>query len=165
MRNLYVVLLIVLAGLLAGCNLALTPATPTLESTIAPDATLPPTRTSEPGNPTLAPPPFATNTVPTVVPLGINSTATLDPALADQRYPLLVQPNNTVGVNYTIVITSGSVTLFLQGTDGLVWQKTFTASETARAEVPVKQGGAYEILAQVENFDGSYSVTWDQKPS
>jgi hypothetical protein len=60
-----------------------------------------------------------------------------------------------------VTITSGTINLTLQGPDGVVWQKTLTASETSRVEVPIKLGGTYEILVQIDRFDGNYSVSWD----
>ena len=43
----------------------------------------------------------------------------------------------------------------------MLWQKVFTASETGREEVQIEQGGAYVILVNRQNLDGSYSVSWD----
>lgn len=159
--------------LLAGCNLAFSPEAPTAAPTqpTEPEVanTLEPTRTpfgaaTQP--PTLLPPPLGTASVPTIIPVGATAgTPTLNAALADQRYELQVRADHTIGVNYTITMTRGSVTLVLQGPDGLVWQQTFVASETGRAEVPVKQGGMYEVLATIENFDGNFNVSWDQKPT
>ena len=58
-------------------------------------------------------------------------------------------------------MTLGSVTLTMQGPDGAVWQKTFTASETGRIEVVVKQSGAYDVMAQTDHFEGNYQLSWD----
>ena len=49
----------------------------------------------------------------------------------------------------------------MQGPDGVVWQKTFTTTENSRAEVTIQQGGTYEILVDINNFDGNYSISWD----
>jgi len=158
---------------LSGCNLAFSPPPPTTLPTFTPELqsvnTLAPTRTpfgAVTQQPTLLPPPLPTNNLPTIIPLGATAgTPTLNAALADQRYELRANPNHTIGINYTITMTRGTVTLVLQGVDGLVWQQTFTAAETGRAEVPIKQGGTYEVLATIENFDGNFSITWDQKPT
>ena len=164
------------AILLSACNLQQQgEATPTLNATSqSPQAmatsaqivpTLRPTPTSLPlasvGAVTLSP------GIPTVIPLGGgtpgNGTVipTLNPTDADQRYEMTVKDGKTIGVNYVVTITSGTISMTLQGPDGVVWQKTLTASETSRAEVPIKLGGTYEILVQIDHFDGNYSVSWD----
>jgi hypothetical protein len=104
--------------------------------------------------------------IPTVIPLGGTPGSgtlvpTLNPTDADQRYEMTVRDGKTIGVNYEVTFTSGLITMTLQGPDGVVWQKTFTASETSRAEVTIRQGGTYEILVQIDRFDGNYSVSWD----
>jgi len=158
--------------LLSGCNLAFNPPPPTTLPTFTPEPqsvnTVAPTRTpfgAATQQPTLLPPPLPTSNLPTAIPLGAGGTPTLNATLADQRYELQARPDHTIGINYTITMTRGTVTLVLQGVDGLVWQQTFTAAETGRAEVPIKQGGTYEVLATIENFDGNFSITWDQKPT
>lgn len=158
--------------LLAGCNLQTLAPTPTpVESTAAADVTPTslPSLTPLPdltARPTLVPPPLAET--PTAVPLGVSSGTpnplagepTVDPATATQRYALTARAGKTVGVNYNLIVTRGTVTLIMQGPEGVVWKQTFSATETGRVEVPV-QGGAYEILAQVERFDGSFDLSWD----
>ncbi len=104
---------------------------------------------------------------PTAVPLGSTpgvvgtGVPTLDSAAADDRYELQVRDGRTVGVNYNVTVTQGSVTMTMQGPDGVVWQKTFTTTENSRAEVTIQQGGTYEILVDINNFDGNYSISWD----
>ncbi|MBZ0285474.1 MAG: hypothetical protein K8L97_32390 [Anaerolineae bacterium] len=170
--RLYTMPFMLAALLLSGCNLAFNPPPPTTLPTFTAESesvnTLEPSRTpfgttAQP--PTLLPPPLPTSNLPTAIPLGTAGTPTVNAALADQRYELQVRPNHTIGVNYTITMTRGTVTLVLQGTDGLVWQQTFTTAETGRAEVPIKQGGMYEVLATIENFDGNFNISWDQKPT
>ena len=86
----------------------------------------------------------------------------MDAAAADDRYELQVRDGHTIGVNYNITVTQGSVTMTMQGPDGIVWQKTFTATrENSRAEVTIQQGGTYEILVDINHFDGNYSISWD----
>ena len=166
---------------LSACNLQQQgDPTPTLEATSQPqpEATLQPTQAE--ALPTLRPTPtslplasLAANTpqpgIPTAIPLGAGTagapgnalTPTLDPALADQTYEITARPNDTIGVNYEVTLITGTVNMTMQGPDGVVWQKTFTLSETSRAEVPVVQAGIYQILVQIENFDGNYAVSWD----
>lgn len=167
------------AALLAACNLQQGDVTPTLNATnrpqdaspqpslTAPLPTLRPTPTSLPvaSLAAVTPPPG----IPTAIPLGGGTPGTsggtliptLNPTDADQRYEMTVKDGKTIGVNYVVTITSGTISMTLQGPDGVVWQKTLTASETSRAEVPIKLGGTYEILVQIDHFDGNYSVTWD----
>jgi hypothetical protein len=64
-------------------------------------------------------------------------------------------------VNFEVTITSGTVEMLMQGPEGVVWQKTFSSSETGREEVTVAQGGSYEILVTRRNLEGSYAVSWD----
>ncbi|MEO8606795.1 MAG: hypothetical protein ABI690_02880 [Chloroflexota bacterium] len=170
---------IIVAALLTACNLQQQgEATPTLDASIQPPQT---TITPAQVLPTLRPTPtsFALATavppspfpgLPTVIPLGGGTPGlpgsgtvipTLNPTDADQRYEITVKDGKTIGVNYVVTITSGTITMTLQGPDGVVWQKTLTASETSRAEVPIKLGGTYEILVQIDHFDGNYSVSWD----
>jgi hypothetical protein len=176
----FLVVCLVTAALLAACNLQQGDPTPTLNMTGQPpqDASPQPSLTSP--LPTLRPTPtslpLASQSaatplpgIPTVIPLGGGTPGTpggtliptLNPTDADQRYEMTVQDGKTIGVNYVVTITSGTINLTLQGPDGVVWQKTLTASETSRAEVPIKLGGTYEILVQIDRFDGNYSVSWD----
>lgn len=164
--------------LLSACNLQQQgDPTPTLDVTSQPqqEATLQPTLPET--LPTLRPTPTSLPLaslvavtlqpgIPTAIPLGASTpsnalTPTLNAAEADQRYELTVRDNKTIGVNYVVTLITGTVSMTLQGPDGLVWQKTLTVSETSRAEVAITQGGIYEILVQIENFDGNYSVSWD----
>jgi hypothetical protein len=161
--------------LLAACNLQQQAPTPT---------GLPPTSTEanaqtapspipagqSTAQPTLFPTPtqltLVTATLP-AAPTTINATngtgvPTLDPASADERYPIEARDGASLGVNYEVTIGArGTVSMTVQGPDGILWQHTFTASETGRAEVQVEQGGTYEILVFRENLDGSYAVSWD----
>lgn len=77
------------------------------------------------------------------------------------RFPITLRPGQTVGINYSVTVLAGSVMLVFQGAEGILWQKTFTASETSRVPVTVQQGGSYEVLAFTENFNGSYDLAWD----
>lgn len=83
------------------------------------------------------------------------------PAGAASRYPITLRPGETVGINYAVTVLGGSVTLVFQGPEGILWQKTFTASEADRAQVTVQTGGSYEVLAFTDRFNGSYDLTWD----
>jgi hypothetical protein len=169
---------LLVAALLTACNLQQQgEATPTLNTTSQPQDASPQPSLTAPG-PTLHPTPTSLPLasvgavtplpgIPTVIPLGGgtpgNGTVipTLNPTDADQRYEMTVKDGKTIGVNYIVTITSGTISMTLQGPDGVVWQKTLTASETSRAEVPIKRGGTYEILVQIDHFDGNYSVNWD----
>jgi hypothetical protein len=162
------------ALLLTACNLQQQPPAPT---TAAPTAEAPPAVASVTPDlrPTLllatlqpTPTPFflVTATLPAIPTVlnapGGSAQPTLDAALADERYEIQVRAGATIGVNYEITIGQrGTVTLSLQGPDGLVWQQVFTASETGRAEVTIEQGGTYEILVDHERLDGSYAISWD----
>jgi len=164
--------------LLAACNLQQQGnPTPTVGVT-APPAEASPAPSLTPALPTLRPTPTALPLAslaavmppagaPTVIPLGVGTpgsnalTPTLNPTDADQRYELTVRDGKTIGVNYAVTLETGTVSFTLQGPDGVVWQKTLTASETSRAEVPIQRGGTYEILVQIDRFDGNYSVSWD----
>lgn len=161
------------ALLLAACNLQqgpqLTPTAPTVAETPLISVTDLPLLPS-PALPPLLPTPtqmtLVTQTPLTApTPIGIDSggsaSPTMDVALADEHYELNARANSTVGINYDVTLTSGSVVMMLQGPDGLIWQKTFTATEKGREEVAITQGGTYEILVTHEHLDGNYSVSWD----
>lgn len=171
---------VLVALMLAGCNLRMEAPTPTLAETAAPVSTVTDAPSAQPTltplfqattQATLPAPPLPTFVTPTALPLGATSPAvigtggtvipTVSTLEADQRYELQARPGKVVGINYTITLVTGSVTLTLQGAEGALWQKTFTASETGRAEVTVQQGGTYEIVAQIERFDGNYGLSWD----
>jgi hypothetical protein len=162
---LYIAVLLILAG----CNLNTQQATPTA-------VTAPPSETNAPTTvpaitpavtalATLPPPPLPTFNAPPTVPPGVTAIGTGLPTVsatgAASRHELQARANDTVGVNYVVTMTRGTLRLTMQGPDGVVWQKTFTASETGREEVTVQEGGTYEILAEVQNFDGNYSLSWD----
>ncbi len=168
-------LLILPMILLAACNLQQEPPAPT---SLPPTATQPDAQTAPspiPAEqttalPTLLPTPtqlvLVTATlpdVPTTVDIGSGTgVATLDAAQADERYPIEARDGASLGVNYEVTIGArGTVSMTVQGPDGILWQHTFTASETGRAEVQIEQGGTYEILVFRENLDGSYAVSWD----
>jgi hypothetical protein len=166
-----------ISTVLSACNLQQQgDPTPLVSITIHPQQATP-TQALNPLLPTLLPTPTSLPLaslvavspqpgIPTAIPLGVGTpnnalTSTLNAAEADQHYELTVRDNKTIGVNYIVTLVTGTVSMTLQGPDGVVWQKTLTVSETSRAEVPIKQGGIYEILVQIENFDGNYSVSWD----
>src|SRR5262249_5785524 len=67
----------------------------------------------------------------------------------------------TVGLNYSVTQTAGSLILTMQGPGGVVWQKKFTSSETGRVEVTIQQAGAYDVMAHTDRFGGHYELSWD----
>ncbi len=138
----------------ADCNLQQTPlnATPTLQPTptALTQVTEQPTRTPIPNlsipttQPSLIAPPGIVIGTSTALPLGttpngVVTAGTVIPTVstlqAVKSTTLQTSAGKTVGLNYTVTMTSGSVTLTMQGPSGAVWQKTFTASETGRIEV------------------------------
>jgi hypothetical protein len=161
----------------AACNLQMSPAvTPTTMITTPEQPVLP---TDPPAGdtlqPTLAPPPLGATptqfvpgqTQPTVIPLGGTpglvgtGIPTLPAALADDRYEIRARPNSTVGLNYNVTLVTGTVTFTVQSADGVLWQKTFTASEASRVEFAIQGGGTVELLVDIDRFDGNYSLNWD----
>ena len=169
------ILIIGLSCVLTACNLQQTPLnpTPTLQPTptALTQSTEQPTRTPI-GQPTaqstLVAPPLPNLITPTALPLGANATpgsGTIIPTVSTQQAvqstTIQVAAGKTVGLTYTVTMTSGSLTLTMQGPDGAVWQKTFTASETNRIEVVVKQGGEYAVMAQTDRFEGHYELSWN----
>lgn len=169
-----VVLLPIILLLSSACNLQQTPLnpTPTLQATPTAftAATEPPTRTPQnetTAQPTLVMPPMPTSQTPTAFPSAGNpvmGAATVIPTVSTQEAvkstTIQVNAGKTISLNYAITMTSGSVTLTMQGPDGVVWQKTFTTSETGRIDVTVQQGGAYDVMAHTERFAGSYQLSW-----
>ena len=163
-------ILFLFALLLAACNLQqgpeLTPTTaPVAETPLISVTALP-----SPVLPTLQPTPTQMTLVtqtplvaPTTIDIDSGGSAKpkMDAALADERYELNARANSTVGINYDVTLTSGTVMMILQGPDGLIWQKTFTETEKGREEIAITQGGTYEILVIREQLDGNYSVSWD----
>jgi uncharacterized lipoprotein len=162
--------------LLAACNLQQEPPASTTIPPTESDAQAAPSPVpieEVPSQPTLFPTPTQLTLVtatlpaaPTTVDIGGSTggggVATLDAAQADERYPIEARDGATLGVNYEVTIgVRGVVSMIVQGPDGLLWQRTFTASETGRAEVQIEQGGTYEVLVFRENLDGSYAVSWD----
>lgn len=165
--------------MLSGCNLQQGPLvpTPTLMPTPTAFDTLPdqPTRTPvNPAAPTvvdLAPPPLPSLVTPTAFPLGVTSAAvtpgsgTIIPTVstleAAKSTTIQADAGRTVGLNYAVTMTTGSLTLTMQGPGGAVWQKTFTTSETGRAEVVIPLTGAYDVMARTDRFDGTYALSWD----
>jgi hypothetical protein len=172
MRSIILILMILL---LAACNLQQQPAT--TPTPAPPDNSNPqtvPTVTPQPGMlPTLRPTPtqLTLTTVtslpqPTTLDFGSEGTPgtpgpRLDSAQADDSYELQARAGSTFGLNYDITLIRGTVELYLQGPEGLLWQKTFTSSETGRHEITSAQGGTYEVLVDIENFDGNYALSWD----
>lgn len=167
-----------LALVMTACNLQQAPLNPT--PTLLPT----PTAFSElPGQPTRTPinlpptqvdlntPPLPAFETPTALPLGSSPVAvtaasgTVIPTVSTQQAvkstTIQVTAGKTVGLNYVLTMTMGSVTLTMQGSGGVVWQKTFTASETGRIEVVIPQAGAYDVMAQTDHFEGNYQLSWD----
>ena len=174
-----IMLVSIIAFVLSGCNLQQVPIVPTATLMATPTAfeTQPdqPTRTPiNPAQPTvvdLAPPPLTGLVTPTAFPLGATSAAvtpgsgTIIPTVstleAVKSTTIQADAGRTVGLNYTVTMTTGSLTLTMQGPGGAVWQKTFTAAETGRAEIIIPQTGAYDVMAHTERFDGTYTLSWD----
>ena len=176
--------LTMLALVLAGCNLGQAvptptsdpnilrtwtpvPVTPIVQPTSAsplPSGQMLPTAQPLPNTPEPPPPRPVTPVMLTMLPLGTPLTGAVLPALsaagAASRYPITLRAGSTVGINYAVTVQGGSAMLVFQGAEGILWQQTFTASDTGRAEVTVTQGGAYELLAFTERFDGSYNISW-----
>lgn len=169
-----------LAGLLTACNLQQTPLnpTPTLQPTptALTQVTEQPTRTPQAAQsiptsqPSLVAPPGIVIGTATALPLGttpngIVTAGTVIPTVstlqAVKSTTIQTSAGKTVGLNYTVTMTSGSVTLTMQGPSGAVWQKTFTVSEAGRIEVLIPQSGAYDVMAQTDRFEGSYQLAWD----
>jgi len=118
----------------------------------------------------LVAPPGVVLETPTALPLGttpngVVTAGTVIPTVstlqAVKSTTIQTSAGKTVGLNYTVTMTSGSVTLTLQGPGGAVWQKTFTTSETGRIEVLIPQSGAYDVMAQTDRFQGNYQLAWD----
>jgi hypothetical protein len=159
--------------ILAACNLQQGP--PTDAATAAPDQStsspaplpteadsLPPLQATPTQLPLLpiisATLPSAPTTSATLIP---GTLPTLDAAQADERFELSIRAGDRIGVNFEVTISSGTVMMQMQGAEGVVWQKSFSASETGREEVTVTQGGTYELLVTRRNLEGSYAVSWD----
>ncbi len=177
------ILVISLSCVLTACNLQQTPSnpTPTLQSTPTALNQPPeqPTRTpiglpnsnqqpSQLPESSLSAPPLPNLQTPTALPLGASpnpANGTVIPTVSTQQAvkstTIQVAAGKTVGLNYVVTLTMGSVTLTMQGPAGVVWQKTFTASETGRVEVPIQQAGAYDVMAQTDHFEGNYQLSWD----
>ncbi len=172
----------ILTGLLLpACTLEQAAPTPTIHPDIL--QTWTPVPVTPIVQPTAASPAPAGQVVPTALPL--NQTDSAEPprpvtpvlltplppgaqavpgpgtAGAAARYTLTLRSGETVGVNYAIHVLTGSVTLVFQGAEGVLWQQTFTVSETNRAAVTASRGGVYEVLVFTERFDGSYDLSWD----
>lgn len=175
-----VYLLVITVLLIAGCNLqqamptptlAVTPASPTTNATSIQESS-----TSQPGiqmttRATLPPPPLAST--PTALPIGeIPPNAptlavlgpdvpTLSAASAAYRYEVKAAPGKRLRLHYNIQLKTGAVSLVMQGPEGVIWQKSFTATAVSQDELTLAAGGVYEILVFAERFDGSYSVWWE----
>ncbi len=181
LRQSMTILVIGISLMLAACNLQQTPLnpTPTLQATptALSQATDQPTRTpignaNQPIPTTLASlvaPPGVIVLTPTALPLGVSPNATTSSTIiptvstqqAVQSTTIQVAAGKTVGLNYVVTMTSGSLTLTMQGPSGGVWQKTFTASESGRIEVVIQQAGEYAVMAQTDRFEGNYQLSWD----
>jgi hypothetical protein len=174
--------IVIIAVLMTGCNLQSAALTPTLNPNLDISPTmLPVTPIVQPTEPRpmlqATPTQFNPANIPVVatqagIPTAIslpgqatvtplNGVPTISGVGAASRYPIRGKPGQTIGINYTMEVLTGSVTLIFQGAEGILWQKTFTASETSRVEVTVERGGDYEVLAFIERFDGSYNLSWD----
>ncbi|MGQ9888766.1 MAG: hypothetical protein ACUVSX_09790 [Aggregatilineales bacterium] len=162
--------LALLVGLLAACNLTASPRpTPTRRATATPPTpalTSPPT---VPGLPPLLPTPTQALLPPLPQPPAPADPVlvpgpglpTVDPSAAAGRYPVTLRPGDTVALIYDIAIARGAVTFTVQGAQGLVWQRTFNASESGRHELFSAQGGEFELVVQTQSFDGSYNFRWE----
>src|SRR5689334_3650477 len=117
--KLFLAICVVVGMLLTACNLQQQgEATPTLnvtsqpsQATATPDQILPtlrPTPTSLPLASVGAVTPLPG--IPTVMPLGGGTLIpTLNPIDADQRYEMTVKDGKTIGMNYVVTITSGTI--------------------------------------------------------
>jgi hypothetical protein len=169
MRIRLVLGLALLAAVLAACNLSTSPratATPRPTSTpptpvLSPPPTLPgqPTLLPTPTQALLPPPLLPAPTEPVRIPAP--GLPTIDPATAAGRYPASVRAGGTLALAYDVTITRGSLTFTIQGAEGLVWQRTFNATESGRHEFVSAQGGEYELLVQTQSFDGGYNFRWE----
>jgi len=167
--------LCLLGMILAGCTLGTNPLPPTAEAlTSAPDivftdapANTPaaltpqtlPTRTPLDKNPLVTPQQFLTPTTTSGTPLP-PGTVLVVPGQEDDRYSVTVGSNQILVLNYNVEVQHGTVAMTLQGPDGIVWQKLFTTTENTSAEIPIKQGGEYVVLINIESLDGGYNLSW-----
>jgi hypothetical protein len=165
------IMMLVLAGLLAGCNLqAITPAPPPTAATETPPALdEAPTRTP-PAQATLIATPTQFSPLLPAPPLPVTLDAlggavpapVYDPATADDRYEVTTRPGQALAIVYEATVTQGSLGLVIQGPGGVIWQRTLTASENSRADFTIEQGGMYELLVFRQGFfDGSYAFRWE----
>jgi len=178
LRQKAIILVIGLSCVLTACNLQQTPLNPTPTLQPTPTAldqpTEQPTRTPI-DQPTpqssLSAPPSPGFQTPTALPLvgtnpnPITGTGTVIPTVSTQEAvkstTIQAAAGKTVGLNYVVTMTTGSLTLTMQGPAGVMWQKTFTASETGRIEVAIQQSGAYDVMAHTDHFEGNYQLSWD----
>lgn len=168
--------LTLMAGLLlTACNLQAVPPTPTSLPDIASPAPLVtatelPTRTpaiNTGPTTTLQPTPtqqlFTTATLagpPTVINAGTPAGGpTLDPSQADGVTDVTI--TGSVDLVYTVEVTRGTLTFTVQGAPGIIWQQVFTTSEASRATITAPQDGAYQLVINTANFDGSYNFRWE----
>lgn len=181
-----VILLVGLSGVVSACNLQQTPSNPTPTLQATPTQLSQPTEqaTRTPiGQPTVqqqhlpqssvAAPTLSILGTPTALPFGTTPNATsavvgsgtVIPTVSTQQAvkstTIQVAAGKTVGLNYVVTTSGGSVTLTMQGPSGVVWQKTFTSSETGRAEMTIQVAGAYDVMAQTDHFQGNYQLSWD----
>ncbi len=166
--------------LLTGCNLSPAPlasetAAPPVTATI-PAATEQPTRTPQGTLPPLpaTPPQFSPGLAGSAQPVTLDASAdnppaaeplpqaTIDPASADDRYAITARSGQQVGIIYEVIIPVGmSLSMLVQGPDGVVWQRTLTADASTREEFPIAQGGVYELLLFRQGNNIAYSFSWD----
>jgi hypothetical protein len=174
----------------AGCNLqsygSITPEPllPTFMPTPLPSLTpLRPPTVGAPPLPqlpvqSLVPPPLPTyeqgvgGTAPTLIPVGLTAAIptpgaaggvlvpTLSTLEVDSRYSVEARANQTLILTLTLNLGAGRVSFTLQGPDGVVWQETFSVSETRRMEIPVESAGTYELMVQTQRFEGNYAIRW-----
>jgi hypothetical protein len=174
----------------AGCNLqsygSITPEplVPTFIPTPLPSLTplRPPTVGAPPlpqlPQSSLAPPPLPTyqqqsnTTPPTLIPVGLTAAIptpgsaggvlvpTLSTLEVDSRYSVEARANQTLILTLTLNLGGGRVMFTLQGPDGVVWQESFSVSETRRMEIPVESAGTYELMVQTQRFEGNYAIRW-----
>jgi hypothetical protein len=182
MKRLYPIVLAML--MLAACTLSTdaptrTPETinpPTLEANPTQAANTPivltqqvlPSRTPANNAPLVTPGQFSTPTTTGSVSGGTPlapGTILVTKGQEDDRYVVPARTDHILILSYDVQVLTGTVAMTMQGADGVVWQKLFTTSEKTDAEIPIRQGGDYEVLINVEQFDGNYSMSWSFRRS
>ncbi len=160
--------------LISACNLQQqttpTPATTAAPAIVSQTPSLPQSVTALP---TLRPTPtqiFLVTATPVTDPTTVNFSnggtvvpglPTQDAVLFDERYEVAARAETTITVIYDVALAQGTIFMILQGPDGLLWEKSFTATEAGSEAVTVTTGGTYEILVDRQNFDGNYAISWE----